>query len=98
MLARQQVVVNVEPEASQIKVGADMQSRDRRPADQPNHRHRQQTRQPLAEVERDRRNRKGDYQGDDQQGQPALPSGLLEYRQQGGIAPAEQTARKTAQP
>ena len=38
VLARQQVVVDVEPELPQVKIGGDIERGDRRPADQPDHR------------------------------------------------------------
>jgi hypothetical protein len=65
VLARQQIIVDVNPEAQQVEIGGNLERRHRPPADQPDHADQHQPLHPCGGVLVDRRRRNGDDDGQD---------------------------------
>ena len=85
MLARQQVVREVEPETAEIKIGADMQRGQRDPAEQANGHQAEQSGEDVCRLACERRRRQRDGERDKQQAEPRRPFGRGEDGAQEGF-------------
>jgi hypothetical protein len=92
VLARQKIVLDVEPKAHQIKVGRDMQNGQRDPSKQTNGRQSEEPRQRARGVAGKRRCRQRHRQGHEQQRQPRRPLGGTKHRSQERLSLAYQSA------
>ena len=97
VLARQQVVRDVELKTPEIKIGADMQRRQRDPAEQANGHQAEQSGENVCRLACERRRRQRDGERYKQQAKPRRPFGRGEDSAQEGLALAHESARQPEQ-